>query len=158
MLSLQSCLRPNEEEVAAKVMDGEAILINLSSGIYYSMDKVGGVLWELIEKRHSLEEITAAISGRYEVSPEQAQADVERLASELLQENLVVVADDAAPREKFQLRDPQQRQAYESPQLNIYRDMGALLALDPPMPGLEATPWKESEEEPPKSTICKERK
>ena len=45
MLSLQSCLRPNEEEVAAKVMDGEAILINLSSGIYYSMDKVGGVLW-----------------------------------------------------------------------------------------------------------------
>jgi hypothetical protein len=150
MLGLQSRLRPNEEEVAAKVMDGEAILINLSNGIYYSMDKVGGVVWELIEKRYSLEEIREAISGRYEVSPEQAQADVERLANELLQENLVLEADDAAPRETLQLGDSQQRESYQSPQLNIYRDMGALLALDPPVPGLEATPWKDSEEEPPK--------
>ena len=150
MLGLQSRLRPNEEEVAAKVMDGEAILINLSNGIYYSMDKVGGVVWELIEKRHSLEEIREAISGRYEVSPEQAQADVERLANELLQENLVLEADDAAPRETLQPGDSQQRESYQSPQLNIYRDMGALLALDPPVPGLEATPWKDSEEEPPK--------
>jgi len=150
MLGLQSRLRPNEEEVAAKVMDGEAILINLSNGIYYSMDKVGGVVWELIEKRYSLEEIREAISGRYEVSPEQAQADVERLANELLQENLVLEADDAAPRETLRLGDSQQRESYQSPQLNIYRDMGALLALDPPVPGLEATPWKDSEEEPPK--------
>jgi len=43
MLKPESSLRPNEEEVASKVMDGEAILINLSNGIYYSMDKVGGV-------------------------------------------------------------------------------------------------------------------
>jgi hypothetical protein len=148
MLSLQTRLRPNEEEVAAKVMDGEAILINLSSGIYYSMDKVGGVVWELIEKRHSLEEMREAISRRYDVSPEQAQADVERLANELLEEKLVLGSDDPGPREEFSLLTQQSRELYESPQLNIYRDMGALLALDPPMPGLEATPWKESEEEP----------
>lgn len=150
MLSLQTRLRPNEEEVAAKVMDGEAIIINLSSGIYYSMDKVGGVVWELIEKRCSLEEMRAAISARYEVSPEQVQPDVDRLVEELLQENLVLKAEDSTPRGAFLLGDLQQREVYESPQLNIYRDMGALLALDPPMPGLEATPWKEPEEEPAK--------
>jgi len=148
MLSFQTRLRPNEEEVAAKVMDGEAILINLSSGIYYSMDKVGGVIWELIEKRCSLEEIREAISGRYNVSPQQAQEDVERLTNELLQEKLVLESDDAAPSGESPLPNQQNGELYESPQLNIYRDMGALLALDPPMPGLEATPWKESEEEP----------
>ena len=42
MLTLQNRLRPNEEEVAGKVMDGDAIIINLSNGIYYSMDKVRG--------------------------------------------------------------------------------------------------------------------
>jgi coenzyme PQQ synthesis protein D (PqqD) len=147
MLKLQSRLRPNEEEVAAKVMDGEAILIHLTNGIYYSMDKVGGVVWELIEKRLSLAEIRAAIGLRYDVSADQAQADVERLANELLQENLVLEADDVALSDDLQLSALQQREPYESPQLNIYRDMGALLALDPPMPGLEATPWKESEEE-----------
>jgi hypothetical protein len=149
MLSLQSRLRPNEEEVAAKVMDGEAILINLSNGIYYSMDKVGGVMWELIEKRHSLEEITEAITRRYDVASERARADIERLANELFQEHLVLEADDAAAREDLKPADSL-REPYQPPQLNIYRDMGALLALDPPMPGLEATPWKDSEEEPPK--------
>lgn len=146
MLTLHSRLRP-QEEVAAKVMDGEAIIINLSSGMYYSMDKVGATIWELIEKRYSLKEMEAAISGWYEVSAEQAQADVERLAGELLQENLVLEADDAAPHGEAQLGDRQQREPYESPQLNIYRDMGAILALDPPLPGLEATPWKDSKEE-----------
>jgi hypothetical protein len=150
MLSFHTRLRPNDEEVAAKVMDGEAILINLSSGIYYSMDKVGGVIWELIEKRCSLEEVTEAISGRYDVSREQAQSDVDRLVNELLQEKLVLESSDTASSGESSLPDQQPREIYEAPQLNIYRDMGALLALDPPMPGLEATPWKESEEEPAK--------
>ena len=44
MLMLKHRMQPNKEEVAAKVMDGEAILINLSNGIYYSMDKVGAVV------------------------------------------------------------------------------------------------------------------
>ena len=34
----------------------------------------------------------------------------------------------------------QDRLVYEPPQLNIYRDMGDLLALDPPVPGL-GDPW-----------------
>ena len=38
-------LVPNVAEVAAKVMDGEAILINLANGMYYSMDGAGGFLW-----------------------------------------------------------------------------------------------------------------
>jgi Coenzyme PQQ synthesis protein D (PqqD) len=84
MLTLQSRLRPNEQEVAAKVMDGEAIIINLANGIYYSMDKVGALIWEALAAAHSLEEVILAIIARYDVSREQAQADVERLAAELL--------------------------------------------------------------------------
>ncbi len=37
MLALSSFVVPNEQQVAAKVMDGEAILINLATGTYYSM-------------------------------------------------------------------------------------------------------------------------
>jgi len=144
MLSLQARFRPNEKEVAAKVLDGEAIIINLSNGIYYSMDKVGGVLWAMLTEGHSLEEILAAIVARYDVSPEQARADIERLAAELLQENVVLTSDHAPPPREHP--EPRQKLAYESPHLNIYRDMGDLLALDPPMPGLEEIPWKEPAE------------
>ncbi len=147
MLTLQSRLRPNEEEVAGKVMDGEAIIINLSNGVYYSMDKVGGMIWEMIEGRHSLEEIVAAISASYDVGAERAKSDVERLLEELVQENLIIVAEDGVPRDENRVQPSGQKQAYESPKLNIYRDMGDLLALDPPIPGLEATPWKDPDEE-----------
>lgn len=142
-------LRPNEEEVAAKVMDGEAILINLSNGMYYSMDKVGGLIWEMIEGNHNMEEIVAAIIAHYDASPEQVQADVERLATELVEENLVNISDNEAPRGENQQRELEQKLPYESPRLNIYRDMADLLALDPPMPGLGDLVWKKPDDESP---------
>jgi len=143
MLTLQNHLRPNEAEVAAKVLDGEAIIINLSNGMYYSMDKIGGLIWAMIEGGHSLRDIVEAIVSRYEVSFGQAQADVERLARELIQENLVIVSDPSLPVRQNQEVRAQERRPYESPMLNIYRDMGDLLALDPPMPTLDEIPWKE---------------
>ena len=147
MLKPESSLRPNEEEVASKVMDGEAILINLSNGIYYSMDKVGGLIWEMIEGRHSLEKIVEGVLSRYDVSAEQVRADVERVVAELVQENLVKVSDEDLPLGESPSRDPVQKLPYESPQLNIYRDMGDLLALDPPMPELAETPWTKADDD-----------
>jgi hypothetical protein len=148
MLTPQDRLVPNEAHVAAKVLDGEAIIINLSNGTYYSMDKVGGLIWEMIERGQGLEATVAAITVRYEVSPELAQADIQRLAGDLMRENLVIVSDKPASPAGRQERVGGQRLPYEPPKLNIYRDMSDLLALDPPMPSLEEIPWKESSEEP----------
>ncbi len=54
MLTLNDRLRPREEEVASKVIDGEAIIINLANGVYYSMDKVGALVWECTPGRTQL--------------------------------------------------------------------------------------------------------
>jgi coenzyme PQQ synthesis protein D (PqqD) len=143
MLTLQTRLRPNQEEIAAKVVDGEAIMINLSTGIYYSMDETGALVWELLAAGHSLEEVSAALARRYDVPGEQAQADVARLGAELLEENLVTLSDvNAAP---AGLPGPvvQARTAYTAPKLDIFRDIGNLIALDPPMPGLTDLRWSE---------------
>jgi hypothetical protein len=141
MPNIQTRLQPNREEVAAKVLDGEAIMINLSNGTYYSMDKVGGFVWELLEEGHALPEIVAAIAARYDVAQEQAQSDVERLAAELIEEKLVIPSNSASSREELQ-QQFSERLSYEAPVLHIYRDMADLLALDPPMPGMGETPWK----------------
>src|SRR2546426_3422603 len=90
MLTPQSRLRLNEQEVAAKVIDGEAIIINLANGIYYSMDKVGALIWETLAEGHSLAEVTVAVLARYDIPQEQAEADVQKLAAELVQGNLLV--------------------------------------------------------------------
>ena len=142
MLNIHSRFSTNSEEVVAKVIDGDAIIINLKTGIYYSMDNTGGLIWKLMEEGRSLEEIGKVIAANYEVSGEKALEDVKKLAAELLQEELVSLSEEKPS--DLNTIDPvsEKIQPYESPVLNIYRDMGDLLALDPPMPGLAPPPWQ----------------
>jgi len=142
MLTLYQFIVPNKSEITSKVMDGEAIIINLATGIYYSMDKVGGTIWEGVEREQRLDQILQAVVTAYEVSEEQATQDLESLVSQLLEENLIVLQENG----EFLPSNGEEQAStpvpYESPSLNIYRDMGDLLALDPPMPGMAATPWQ----------------
>jgi hypothetical protein len=146
MKDLHQRLRPRGEEVAAKVIDGEAIIINLATGVYYSMDKVGGLIWDMVQSGHSLEEIIHGVTERYDVAREKVESDVQELVEELLRENLVAITENGAPADAASQLPPGEKLAYEAPKLNIYRDMGDLLALDPPTPGLGDIPWKDPEE------------
>ncbi len=136
-------LVPKSQQVAAKVMDGEAVLINLANGVYYSMDKAGGLIWSLIEQARSLDAIADAVAAAYDVPPVRAREDVEQLAAQLVAEDLVAAAGDEVPAEGADPTPPPRKLPYETPKLNVYRDMEDLLALDPPMPGLQETPWKD---------------
>jgi hypothetical protein len=140
MLRPETRLEPNTIEIAAKILDGEAILINLSTGVYYSMDKVGVTVWMLINDGYSIGDIANALSIRYEVDAVQVQNDLQQVIDSLIQENIVTPVGGSNPGSRVEPRDTAlmsgTKEPYESPNLNIYRDMGDLLALDPPMPGL----------------------
>ena len=146
MLNLHDCFRPREEEVASKVIDGEAIIINLANGVYYSMDKVGALVWERLQAGYTLDDVIRVVTGAYDVGREQAESNVVKLVEELLQENLVVTSENGASYAAEVIAKQEDKFPYELPKLNIYRDMGDLLALDPPVPGLGDTPWKEPDE------------
>jgi Coenzyme PQQ synthesis protein D (PqqD) len=146
MLNLHHCFRPREEEVASKVIDGEAIIINLANGVYYSMDKVGALVWDRLQAGHTLDDVITAVTGSYDVPREQAESNVRDLVQELVQENLVVATENGAAAPLERAIEQQEKAPYDIPKLNIYRDMGDLLALDPPVPGLGDTPWKEPDE------------
>src|SRR5438132_1520057 len=117
------------KEVAAKVIDGEAIIINLANGIYYSMDKVGALIWEMLAAGHSLAEVTTAVLARYDTTREQAETDAQKLAAELVREHLLVISQDTPAFLNGGTGEPSQKLPYEVPQLHIYRDMGDLLSL-----------------------------
>jgi hypothetical protein len=135
MVSSQSRLKVNVSDIAAKVIDGEAILINVASGMYYSMDNAGAVVWELIQEGHSLAQISECIAARYDAPLETVRADIERLGDELLERNIVAL--DTEPALPLDVQTPSSKQPYNAPVLNSYDDMSDLLALDPPMPGVE---------------------
>jgi hypothetical protein len=127
-------------DVAAKIIDGEAIIINLANGLYYSLAGVGSEIWALIEGGVSLGEMAAILGARYARGHAEVASDLERLAQELLDENLVAIAPADGHPHGDPAALPGAGQAYAPPALQIYRDMAELLALDPPMPGLQVSP------------------
>ena len=131
----------NSEDIAAETIAGEAVVLNLSSGVYYGLDGAGGLAWALLERGHSTEEVAARIATRYETDEAAVLADVEALLSELLEEGLLLADDDATPGEVADDELPPPG-GYAKPELRAFTDMGDLLALDPPMPGLKEVPWR----------------
>jgi hypothetical protein len=136
MLARSDVIAANETQVAAKVMDGEAILINLGTGIYYSMGTTGGFIWSLIEKRLAIQQIVARVVEQYDVSEAEASADVLRLSEELCKEGLAVTAASTQATDAILPAIAGERSPYETPSIEKFVDMAEMFALDPPLPGL----------------------
>lgn len=75
-------------------LDGEAILLDPQAGCSYNLNPVGTLVWKLLDGQHSAEDIVAAICEAYEVEPEQAGQDVQRLLDDLHSNKL---ADNSFP-------------------------------------------------------------
>lgn len=140
MLAPETRFRVQVADVAAKVIDGEAIIMNLSNGLYFSMDKVGAAVWELMENGHSVGEMADTLGSHFAVDSETVQGDVVRLLEQLVAEGLINKGE-VTPAGTMEL--PSDVGPYAAPVLNKYSDMADLLALDPPMPGLGDTPVPE---------------
>jgi hypothetical protein len=136
----------NEQLVAAKVMDGEAVIINLSTGSYYTSNDVTGAIWPLLERRSPVAAMIELLCAHYDVAPAQAAADLERLLHHLEAEQIIRPADAAAAAGPPPEGAPARRQPYRAPEVEVFRDMAQLLALDPPMPDVGDIPWRRAGE------------
>lgn len=125
-------------ETAAKVIDGEAILINLETGVYYSLEAAGAEIWALIERGLRLREVCRLTAARWGVAPAVVEADVDALAQALVTERLVEPAPPVDAVDPLPDAVGAPALPYRSPVLRAYRDMADLLALDPPAPSIGA--------------------
>ena len=132
----------NAQEVAADVVDGEAVIINLINGTYYSLDQAGTVVWQTLGTPQSLESIAAALVARYDVARDTAHADADAFVGDLVREQLLLASAGEVDTVHPDVRNDAQRLAYAAPRLEKYTDMADMLALDPPLPGLKDIPWK----------------
>ena len=78
-------------QVIDRIVDGEALVIHLQSGEYFSLNPVGTRIWELLSGEQTLGQIADVLVQEYDVTREQAQADIITLAADLIRERLAVV-------------------------------------------------------------------
>jgi hypothetical protein len=78
-------------DVVWSAVDGEAVLLDLASGFYFSLNRVGAVIWELFDGERTLGAVQEAVCGRFEASPETVWADLEALVRRLCADKLATM-------------------------------------------------------------------
>lgn len=126
-MNRDACFRINAPDVVSETIDGESVIINLYKGLYYNLNPLGSILWELLAAGYSPNQVSSAFKATYPDLSEADEASVLNIAEQLLQESLVVVAERPAPISEPQITPL----AFERPVLYKYADMQDLLALDP---------------------------
>jgi hypothetical protein len=121
----------NSPNVIHEIIDGEAILVNLENGSYYSIDRLGAVIWDLVEKGMSRDQIFQAMDSRYEGERGEIERSVQALFDELLAEQLILVSDEAPAEGHVPEKNGQKNEVFVAPVLHKYTDMEDLLLLDP---------------------------
>jgi hypothetical protein len=77
------------KEVVWRTLGEDCILLHLESGIYYTLNEEGRMLWEALDGKNQLAEIRATIMEQYEVDAGTIQKDLIEIMQDLIKEGLV---------------------------------------------------------------------
>ncbi len=83
--------------VAAQRIGDETILLNLDSGVYYSLNAVASTIWRHLEHGLGRDEITRALTDEYQVGSTRAALDAEAFMRDALDCALLVPRPEPAP-------------------------------------------------------------
>lgn len=81
------------KHVTWKVLDDESVLLNLDTGVYFTLNAPGTEVWLRIDGETSLAMLANSLCDRFEVTLEQAQRDLIELTQTFLDEGLVRITD-----------------------------------------------------------------
>ena len=91
MLTRDARLKIPEQVVTRQVGD-ETVLLDLESGTYFGLDPVGSRFLELLQAESALTAVIARMLEEFEVTEAQLEADLVRLADEMLASGLLEAA------------------------------------------------------------------
>ena len=79
------------EDVLARTVDAEGIMIDLASGTYFGLNEIGNRIWALIGEHRIVSEILDAVLAEYDVTREVAESDLLGLLAQLKAKGLVEI-------------------------------------------------------------------
>lgn len=82
------------DDTAFRVVNDEAVIMHLVTGVYYSINEVGARIWDLCDGWYSIKDIALVISQEFDIEEETARQDVVELLKDLADERLVVMREN----------------------------------------------------------------
>lgn len=128
--------RSNEPRFVDESVDGEALIMDMVSGTYYTCLGASTVAWEALKRGSEPAEVTAMIASAYRVDEADVERDLAGFVAELVQEQMLVERGDV-PSTLIDRPDGDGAPAssppgtYEPMHLERYDDLADLILLDP---------------------------
>jgi hypothetical protein len=120
--------RANVPRFVDETVDGEALIMDMVSGTYYSCVGASTFAWDALKRGVPADEVARAVAVAYGISADRALDDMAIFVSQLLDEQALVTADDgpATLDEHFDAAED-----YQPLRLERYTDLADLILLDP---------------------------
>ena len=90
-IALDSTVAASDDAVFRE-MDGESVLLNLETGMYFGLDEVGTRVWRLAADNGSLRAVRERLVEEYDADPAAIERDLLALAEALVSKGLWIVA------------------------------------------------------------------
>lgn len=89
-VSFNASVSVSKMQISSEI-NGDAVILNLSSGAYYGLNEVGARIWELLQKNLSLQQIRMTLLDEYDVDAEQCDAELLGILQDLQAAGLIEV-------------------------------------------------------------------
>ena len=71
-------------------LNGERVILNTSSGVYFGLDEVGSRIWELLAEPSTEDAIVKRLTEEYDVDEETVRRDVQTFLGNLNERGLIL--------------------------------------------------------------------
>jgi hypothetical protein len=89
-ISIDTRVKP-EGDVLFQEVQGDAVLLDLRSGVYFGLDHVATRMWQLMGEGSTLSAVARQVCEEFDVPEEKCAEDVVALASRLSEEGLITI-------------------------------------------------------------------
>jgi len=80
----------NQQTAQWRIVDGEAVIVNVESSYYYGLNRTGTMVWQLIaDGVGELDDIAAGLAKEYGIDIDRARDDARVVIQHLVAEELV---------------------------------------------------------------------
>lgn len=79
----------NSDRIVWRNIEEEAVILNLDSGYYYSLNELGTKIWQLLIKNKTTAEIISFVYKEYDINKNKIKKDLLKIINELKRENLI---------------------------------------------------------------------
>lgn len=94
-LSIDSAIAVSTEQIWSDLV-GEAVILDLKSGVYYGLDSVGAQIWKLLQESKTVSEIRDLLLAEYDVVTDRCETDLLLFLSDLRAKGLIEMRNETS--------------------------------------------------------------